>query len=114
MTIDLSIAHVWSSQHAASEGYQATGTSLTSVQAHLEALVCEREQLETEASQLQGVLSEQKAILSQHQEEVSHLEQDKGPAMEMPTLSPTDVDTSKTLEGLLEDRRRSFRDIALQ
>ncbi|KAM1412221.1 hypothetical protein ACFXTO_024982 [Malus domestica] len=36
--IYLSIAQVWSSQQAASEGYQATETSLAFVQVHLEAL----------------------------------------------------------------------------
>ncbi|CAN6544074.1 unnamed protein product [Malus baccata var. baccata] len=77
-----------------------------------EALIREREQLETEASRLQGVLSEQEATLFQHQEEISRLEQEKCVTMEVPTLSLTDVKTLKTLEGLLEGRRRSFKDIA--
>ena len=70
--------------------------------------------METEALRLQGVLSEQEATLSQHQEEISHLEQDKGMAMELPILFPTDVEALKTLEGLLEDGRCSFRDIAFK
>ncbi|XP_050118909.1 uncharacterized protein LOC126596384 [Malus sylvestris] len=48
--IYLSISQVWSSQQAASEDYQFIGTSLASVQVHLEALVREREQLGIEAS----------------------------------------------------------------
>ncbi|KAM1774917.1 hypothetical protein ACFX12_044233 [Malus domestica] len=110
-TINLSIAQVRSSQQAALEGYQVTITSLASDKAHLEALAGEQEQLEIEALRLQGVLSEQEAILSQHQEGISRLKQEKGTAMEVPTLSLTDVETLKTLEGLLEDYRRSFRDI---
>ncbi|RXI09477.1 hypothetical protein DVH24_034094 [Malus domestica] len=90
--IYLSIAQVWFSQQAALEDYQATGTSLASIQACLETL---------------------EATLSQHQEEILRLEQEKGVAMEVPTLSPTDVET-KTLEGLLEGRRRSFKDIAFK
>ena len=34
--------------------------------------------------------------------------------MEVPTLFPTDVETLKTLEDLLEDRCRSFRDITFK
>ncbi|KAM3011009.1 hypothetical protein FF2_029767 [Malus domestica] len=112
--IDLSIAQAWSSQQAASEGYQVTWTFLSSIQARLETLVREQEQLETEASRLHGVLSEQEAILSHHQDEILRLKQQKGAAMEVPTLSLTNVEILRTLEGLLEDHRRSFRDIAFK
>ncbi|KAM1804166.1 hypothetical protein ACFX12_030068 [Malus domestica] len=112
--IDLSITQAWSSQQAASEGYQVTWTFLSSIQARLETLVREREQLETEASQLHGVLSEQEAIPSHHQDEILRLKQQKGAAMEVPTLSLTNVEILRTLEGLLEDHRRSFRDIAFK
>ncbi|KAM2671184.1 hypothetical protein EV1_007022 [Malus domestica] len=91
--IDLSLARVRSSQQAASGDYQVTEASLASVHVRLDAL---------------------RATLSQHQEEISHLEQEKGMAMDLPILSPTEVETLKTLEGLLEDRLRSFRDISFQ
>ncbi|KAM1405248.1 hypothetical protein ACFX2F_000099 [Malus domestica] len=71
----------------------------------------EREQLGIEASQLESVLVEQGAILSHYEEEISRLEQEKDVAMELPILSPTEVET---LEGLLEDRLHSFRDIAFK
>ncbi|CAN6539950.1 unnamed protein product [Malus baccata var. baccata] len=102
--IDLSLARVRSSQQVASGDYQV----------RLDALVREREQLGTQASQLENVLAEQKATLSQHHEEISRLEQEKGMAMDLPTLSPTEVETLKTLEGLLQDRLRSFSDISFQ
>ena len=62
-----------------------------------------------EASHLESALAEQKATLSQYQEEISRLEQEKGTAMELPILSPTEVETLKTLEGFLEDHLHSFR-----
>ncbi|KAM1193004.1 hypothetical protein ACFX2G_013532 [Malus domestica] len=111
--MDLSIAQVWFSQQAVSEDYQVTRTSLASVKVRLEELERERGQLGIEASQLEGVLSKQEATISQYQKEMSCLEQEKGMAMKLPTLSLTDVETLKTLEGLLEDRFRSFRDIVL-
>ncbi|KAM1944679.1 hypothetical protein ACFX15_012882 [Malus domestica] len=98
---------------AVSENYQVTRTSLASVKVRLEELERERGQLGIEASQLEGVLSKQEATISQYQKEMSCLEQKKGMAMKLPTLSLTDVETLKTLEGLLEDRFRSFRDIVL-
>ncbi|KAM1935122.1 hypothetical protein ACFX15_019223 [Malus domestica] len=113
-TINLSLAQVRSSQQAASGDYQFTKTSLTSVQVPLDALVREREQLVIEVSQLESVLSEQGTTLSQYQEEISRLERKKGMTMELPILSPTEVETLKTLEGLLEDRLRSFRDIVFK
>ncbi|KAM1119574.1 hypothetical protein ACFX2B_043138 [Malus domestica] len=112
--IDLSLARVRSSQQVASGDYQVTEASLASVQVRLDALVREREQLGTQASQLEKVLAEQRATLSQHHEEISRLEQEKGLAMDLPTLSPTEVETLKTLEGLLQDSLRSFRDISFQ
>ncbi|CAN6716509.1 unnamed protein product [Malus baccata var. baccata] len=112
--IDLSLARVRSSQQVASGDYQVTEASLASVQVRLDALVREREQLGTQASQLEKVLAEQRATLSQHHEEISRLEQEKGLAMDLPTLSPTEAETLKTLEGLLQDRLRSFRDISFQ
>ena len=112
--IDSSIAHVRSSQQAASEDYQAAETSLASVQARLEALMQERERLGTEASQFEGFLLQHGATISQHQKEMSLLEQEKCTVMESPILSLADVETLKTLERLLEDRRRSFRDIVLK
>ncbi|CAN6697047.1 unnamed protein product [Malus baccata var. baccata] len=112
--IDLSLARVRSSQQVISGDYQATEASLASVQVRLDALLREREQLGTQASQLANVLAEQRATLSQHHEEISRLEQEKGMAMNLPTLSPTEVETLKTLEGLLKDRLRSFRDISFQ
>ncbi|KAM1814836.1 hypothetical protein ACFX11_028457 [Malus domestica] len=112
--IDLSLARVRSSQQVASGDYQVTEASLASVQVRLDALVREREQLGTQASQLEKVLAEQRATLSQHHEEISRLEQEKGMAMDLPTLSPTEVETLKTLEGLFQDRLRSFRDISFQ
>ncbi|KAM2170712.1 hypothetical protein ACFX1R_035879 [Malus domestica] len=113
-TINLSLAQVRSSQQAASGDYQFTDTSLTSVQVCLDALVQEREQLVIEASQLESVLSEQGTTPSQYQEEISRLKREKGMTMELPILSPTEVETLKTLEGLLEDRLRSFRDIVFK
>ncbi|KAM2220841.1 hypothetical protein ACFX1S_019991 [Malus domestica] len=86
-TINLSLAQVRSSQQAASGDYQFTKTSLTSVQG---------------------------TTLSQYQEEISRLEREKGMTMELPILSPTEVETLKTLEGLLEDRLRSFKDIVFK
>ncbi|CAN6577073.1 unnamed protein product [Malus baccata var. baccata] len=112
--IDLSLARVWSSQQVTSGDYQVTEASLASVQVSLDALVREREQLGTQASQLENVLAEQRATFSQHHEEISRLEQEKGMAMDLPILSPTEVETLKTLEGLLKDRLRSFRDISFQ
>ncbi|CAN6561887.1 unnamed protein product [Malus baccata var. baccata] len=112
--IDLSLARVRSSQQVTSGDYQATEASLASVQVRLDALVREREQLGTQASQLANVLAEQRATLSQHHEEISRLEQERGMAMNLPTLSPTEVETLKTLEGLLKDRLRSFREISFQ
>ncbi|KAM1849379.1 hypothetical protein ACFX14_013420 [Malus domestica] len=113
-TINLSLAQVRSSQQAASGDYQFTKTSLTSVQVRLDVLVREREQLVIEVSQLESVLSEQGTTLSQYQEEISRLERDKGMTMDFPILSPTEVETLKTLEGLLEDRLHSFRDIVFK
>ncbi|CAN6581611.1 unnamed protein product [Malus baccata var. baccata] len=80
----------------------------------LDALVREREQLVIEASQLKSVLAEQETVLSQYQEEISRLEREKGMAMELPILSPTEVETLKTLEGSLEERLRSFKDIVFK
>ncbi|CAN6554754.1 unnamed protein product [Malus baccata var. baccata] len=114
LPIDLSLARVRSSQQVTSGDYQATEASLASVQVRLDALVREREQLGTQASQLANVIAEQRATLSQHHEEISRLEQEKGMAMNLPTLSPTEVETLKTLEGLLKDRLRSFREISFQ
>ncbi|KAM0971356.1 hypothetical protein ACFX2I_019151 [Malus domestica] len=113
-TINLSLAQVRSSQQAVSGDYQVTETSLTSVHVHLDALVREREQLVIEASQLESVLTEQGTTLSQYQDEISRLEREKDMTMELPILSPTEVETLKTLEGLLEDRLCSFRDIVFQ
>ncbi|KAB2606320.1 hypothetical protein D8674_006037 [Pyrus ussuriensis x Pyrus communis] len=93
--IDLSLTQVRSSQQAVC----------------LDTLIREQERLGIEASRLESVLEEQGATISQCQEEISHLEQEKGMAMELPILSPIEVETLNTLEGLLEDRLRSFRDI---
>ena len=87
-TIDSSIAHVRSSQQAASRDYQVAATSLASVQAHLEALMQEQERLGTEASRFKGFLLEKEATISQYQKEMSLLEQEKGTVMESPILSP--------------------------
>ena len=113
-TIDSSIAHVRSSQQAASRDHQVAAASLASVQAHLEALMQEQERLGTEASRFKGFLLEKEATISQYQKEMSLLEQEKDTVMESPILSPADAETLKTLESLLEDRRRSFRDIVLK
>ncbi|KAM2634945.1 hypothetical protein EV1_025360 [Malus domestica] len=113
-TINSSLAQVRSFQQAVSEDYQVTETSLTSVQVRLDALVREREQLVIEASQLESVLAEQGTTLSRYQEEISLLEREKGMTMKLPILSSTEVETLKTLEGLLEDRLRSFRDIVFK
>ncbi|KAB2635770.1 S ribonuclease [Pyrus ussuriensis x Pyrus communis] len=110
----LSLTQVQSSQQAASGDYQATETSLASIQVRLDTLIREQEQLGIEASRLGSVLGEQGATLSQCQEEISRLEQEKGMAMELPILSLSEVETLKTLEGLLEDRLRSFRDIVFE
>ncbi|KAM1993546.1 hypothetical protein ACFX16_009866 [Malus domestica] len=93
-TINLSLAQVRSSQQAASGDYPVTETSLTSVLMCLDVMVREREQL--------------------YQKEISRLEREKGMTMELPILSPTEVETLKTLEGLLEDRLRSCRDIVFK
>ncbi|KAM2762617.1 hypothetical protein PS2_014322 [Malus domestica] len=113
-TINSSLAQVRSFQQAVSGDYQVTETSLTSIQVCLDALVREREQLVIEASQLGSVLAEQETTLSQYQEEISRLEREKGMTMELPILSPTEVETLKTLEGLLEERFRIFRDIVFK
>lgn len=107
VTIDSSLARVQSSQQAVLGVYQTVETSLASVRTRLDALVREREQLEAESSHLERVLAE-------HQEEISHLEQEKGMAMESPILSPTEVESLKNLEDLLEDRLRSFRGITFE
>ncbi|KAM0978606.1 hypothetical protein FF1_014548 [Malus domestica] len=112
--IDSSLAQVWSFQQAVSGDYQATEASLTSVQGRLDALAREREQLVVEASQLDSVLAEQGTVLSQYQEEISRLEREKNTTIELPVLSPTEVETLKTLEGSLGDRLRSFRDIVFK
>ncbi|KAM1176332.1 hypothetical protein COP2_029347 [Malus domestica] len=112
--IDSSLAQVWSFQQAVSGDYQATEASLTSVQGRLDALAREREQLVVEASQLDSVLAEQGTVLSQYQEEISRLEREKNTTIELPVLSPTEVETLKTLEGSLGDRIRSFRDIVFK
>ncbi|CAN6680078.1 unnamed protein product [Malus baccata var. baccata] len=108
------LAQVQSFQQAALGNYQVTETSLTSVQERLDALAREREQLVIEASQLESVLAEQGTTLSQYQEEISHLEREKCMTMELSILSPTEAETLKTLEGLLEDRLRSFEDIVFK
>ncbi|KAM1432310.1 hypothetical protein TB1_013676 [Malus domestica] len=113
-TINSSLAQVRSFQQAISGNYQVTETSLTSVQGRLDALVREREQLVIEASQLESVLAEQGTALSQYQEEISRLEREKGMAMELPILSPIEVETLKTLEGSFEERLRSFKDIVFK
>ncbi|KAM2613636.1 hypothetical protein TB2_028356 [Malus domestica] len=112
--IDSSLAQVRSFQQAVSGDYQATEASLTSVQGRLDALAREREQLVVEASQLDSVLAEQGTVLSQYQEEISRLEREKNTTIELPVLSPTEVETLKTLEGSLGDRLRSFRDIVFK
>ncbi|KAB2612754.1 S ribonuclease [Pyrus ussuriensis x Pyrus communis] len=112
--IDLSLTQVRYSQQAASGDYQATETSLASVQVRLDMLIREQEQLGIEASRLESVLGERGATLSQCQTEISCLEQEKDIAMELPISSLTEVETLKTLEGLLEDRLRSFRDIVFE
>ncbi|KAM1758131.1 hypothetical protein ACFX11_007294 [Malus domestica] len=112
--IDSSLAQVRSFQQAVSRDYQVTEASLTSVQGRLDALAREQEQLVVEASQLESVLAEQGTALSQYQEEISRLEREKGTTMELPILSPTEVETLKTLEGSLGDRLRSFRDIVFK
>ena len=76
-TIDSSIAHVRSSQQAASRDHQVAAASLASVQAHLEALMQEQERLGTEASRFKGFLLEKEATISQYQKEMSLLEQEK-------------------------------------
>ncbi|TQD75522.1 hypothetical protein C1H46_038943 [Malus baccata] len=98
VTINSSLAQVWSFQQAVSRNYQVTEASLTSVQGRLDALVREREQLVIEASQLESVLAEQGTALSQYQEEISRLEREKGMAM----------------EGSLEEHLRSFKDIVFK
>ncbi|KAB2628525.1 S ribonuclease [Pyrus ussuriensis x Pyrus communis] len=112
--IDLSLTQARSSQQAASGDYQSTETSLASVRVRLDTLMREQEQLGIEASKLESVLGEQGATLSQCQEEISRLEQEKDMAMELPILSLTEVETLKALEGLLEDRLLSFRDIVFK
>ncbi|KAM2151115.1 hypothetical protein ACFX1R_045607 [Malus domestica] len=112
--INSSMAQVRSFQQAVSGNYQVTKASLTSVQGRLDALVREREQLVIETSQLESVLAEQGTVLSQYQKEISRLEREKGMVMELPILSPTDVETLKTLEGSLEERLRSFKDIVFK
>ncbi|KAB2595569.1 hypothetical protein D8674_015052 [Pyrus ussuriensis x Pyrus communis] len=112
--IDLSLTQARSSQQAASGDYQSTETSLASVRARLDMLMREQEQLGIEASKLESVLGEQGATLSQCQEEISRLEQEKDMAIELPILSLTEVETLKALEGLLEDRLLSFRDIVFK
>ncbi|KAM2591275.1 hypothetical protein TB2_043693 [Malus domestica] len=72
------------------------------------------ERLVIEALQLESVLAEQGTALSQYQEEISRLEREEGMTMELPILSPAEVETLKTLEGSLEDRLRSFRDIVFK
>ncbi|CAN6582785.1 unnamed protein product [Malus baccata var. baccata] len=96
-TINPSLAQVRSFQQVVSGDYQV----------RLDALVREREQLVIEASQLESVLTEQGTTLSQYQEEISRLEREKGMTMELSILSPTEVETLKTLECLLEDRLRN-------
>ncbi|XP_070677013.1 uncharacterized protein [Malus domestica] len=112
--IDSSLAQVWSFQQAVSGDYQVTEASLTSVQGRLDALAREREQLVVEALQLESVLAEQGTALSQYQEEISRLEREKNTTIELPILSPTEVETLKTLEGSLGDCLRSFRDIVFK
>ncbi|KAM1079616.1 hypothetical protein ACFX2B_014162 [Malus domestica] len=80
----------------------------------LDALAREQEQLVIEASQLESVLAEQGTTLSQYQDEISRLELEKCMTMELPILSPTEAETLKTLESLLEDRLRSFGDIVFK
>ncbi|KAM2604763.1 hypothetical protein TB2_033635 [Malus domestica] len=102
---------------AASTEYSSLGAislEKLSPDVRLDALVPEREQLVIEASQLESVLAEQGTTLSQYQEEISRLKREKGMTMELPILSPTEVETLKTLEGLLEDRLHSFRDIVFK
>ncbi|KAM1818821.1 hypothetical protein ACFX11_000576 [Malus domestica] len=113
-TINSSLAQVQSSQQAALRDYQVTETSLSSVQVRLDALAREREQLVIEALQLESVLAEQGTTLSQYQEEISRLEGEKCMTMELPILSPTEAETLKTLESLLEDHLRSFGDIVFK
>ncbi|KAM2448877.1 hypothetical protein PS1_019027 [Malus domestica] len=112
--INSSLAQVQSSQQAASGDYQVTETSLSYVQVRLDTLAREREQLVIEASQLESVLVEQGTTLSQYQEEISRLDIEKCMTMELPILSPTEAETLKTLESLLEDRLRSFGDIVFK
>ncbi|KAM1937254.1 hypothetical protein ACFX15_014437 [Malus domestica] len=112
--INSSLAQVRSFQQAMSRDYQVTEVALTSVQGRLDALTREREQLVIEASQLESVLAEQGTALSQYQKEISRLEREEGMTMELPILSPAEVETLKTLEGSLEDRLRSFRDIVFK
>ncbi|KAM2973787.1 hypothetical protein FF1_000151 [Malus domestica] len=112
--INSSLAQVRSFQQAISGDYQVTEVALTSVQGRLDALTREQEQLVIEASQLESVLAEQGTALSQYQEEISCLEREEGMTMELPILSPAEVETLKTLEGSLEDRLRSFRDIVFK
>ncbi|CAN6546980.1 unnamed protein product [Malus baccata var. baccata] len=112
--INSSLAQVQSSQQAASGDYQVIETSLSYVQVRLDMLAREREQLVIEASQLESVLAEQGTTLSQYQEEISRLEREKCMTMELPILSPTEVETLKTLESLLEDRLRSFGDVVFK
>ncbi|KAM2195562.1 hypothetical protein PS2_027636 [Malus domestica] len=112
--IDSSLAQVRSFQQAVSGDYQVTEASLTSVQGCLDALAREREQLIVEASQLESVLAEQGTALSQYQEEISRLEREKSTTIELPILSPTEVETLKTLEGSLGDRLRGFRNIVFK
>ena len=107
VTIDSSLAQVQSSQQAVLGVYQTVETSLASVRTRLDALVQERERLEAESSHLERVFAD-------HQEEISQLEQEKGMAMESPTLSPTEVESLKDLEDLLEDRLHSFRGITFE
>ncbi|KAM1500218.1 hypothetical protein COP1_022996 [Malus domestica] len=113
-TINSSLAQVQSSQQAASGDYQVTETSFTYVQVRLDALAREREHLVIEASQLESVLAEQGTTLSQYQEEIWRLKREKCMTMELPILSPTEEETLKTLESLLEDRLRSFGNIVFK
>ncbi|CAN6725300.1 unnamed protein product [Malus baccata var. baccata] len=96
-TINSSLAQVQSSQQAPLGDYQV----------RLDTLARKREQLVIEASQLESVLVEQGTTLSQYQEEISRLEREKCMTMELPILSPTEAETLKTLESLLEDRLRN-------
>ncbi|KAM2115145.1 hypothetical protein ACFX1Q_023611 [Malus domestica] len=118
LNVDSSSLKIQIAEHmAASTEYSslhAISLEKLSPDVRLDTLVREREQLVIKALQLESVLAEQGTTLSQYQEEISSLEREKGMTMELPILSPTEVETLKTLEGLLEDRLRSFRDIVFK